>query len=94
MPAAGELSTTSLLGYELCVLKIPTHKIACACLCNSGLAVVGQTNILLIGAKASCTKPDSSLVLGARTKPMAGEVKGSSGEATSAFFFFFFVFFR
>lgn len=41
--------------------KIPTHKIARACLCNSGLAVVGKTNIFLIGSKASCTKQDSSL---------------------------------
>lgn len=55
MQAVGEQSPTFLLGYELC-FKILTHKMTCACLCSSGLAVVGKTDILLIGSKAGSTK--------------------------------------
>lgn len=61
--AAGELSPTFLLDNRPYMLnKMLSPLAGCACLCNSGPAVIGQSNSLLDGFKARFPEESSYLV--------------------------------
>lgn len=79
--AGGELLPTFLLGYVPCTLKYMNMLGRCVRLYNTGSAIGGKINGLIIGFRDHYARGNSSLILFVKTKACGWEVIGPNEKA-------------